>query len=699
MNIKNIILLTFMFIITLWNVKANIVVVGNIPDRYLSSDQVQSTQKYHLGYVHIQDRLIKEVSIIENDKAFKELSTKFADSKIIYSTLDKSISSTSNYDFVYPGLIDLHNHTKQNNLGVWDLAVGQFKNRFEWRAWTPYKYSVSGNMNPWIGYSKAIQCAAFRWSEMQAMVLGVTFLQGPSSCIKDFAIHQVEDNSSYITKKTKVMAPTDLVIPADMTYVWDVLRPLIQKGMSYEEALAKDIADSCELDPIDPSKINGTEALKILKDKNLLKEKCTKKKLHSKFLRYVYWVHPTIAGRKRFLKSSKRSAIIAHLAEGRRDDFYNQREFEIVKLLGLDHQNVNFVHGVGIKPEDIEYMGKKKMGLIWSLYSNLLLYGQTLDIKKAKEAGITLALGSDWLPTGSRGVLEELKLAARYVDKDPEGQKLSKIFTDEELYLMVNENPARLINHFDIIPEKKEHGIGQIKVGAMGSIITATKINEDPYTNLVRHVWAKDINLVLIDGNPTYGNEVYFNKIGIADTSYEKMPMYLEEVNSLTEDKSIAVLPEAGSTKSSKEKHSVEIAKYIGSVNFSKGDNCGFKVKKAFIHQDSFGANKDLKKFQDQTGLNLDRFEDIQKLLAVNLLTQSRNLNEPSKGKLEYAIKEFPPLYSCHDEKYLGRLGDFIVPGSDSDEFTNNQDPDKVSKLREEQGLGRVPDGLAKDYK
>ena len=114
--------------------------------------------------------------------------------------------------------------------------------------------------------------------------------------------------------------------------------------------------------------------------------------MHPKFLRYVYWIHKTNAGRKAYLKRSNRSAIIAHLSEGRRDDPYNQTEYETVKLLGLEAPHVNFVHGVGISDRDLLRMGKNKMGLIWSLYSNLLLYGQTLDIKKARKAGITLAL-------------------------------------------------------------------------------------------------------------------------------------------------------------------------------------------------------------------------------------------------------------------------------------------------------------------
>tara|TARA_R110002072_G_scaffold534_2_gene3588 strand:- start:122537 stop:124588 length:2052 start_codon:yes stop_codon:yes gene_type:complete len=674
---------------------SEIVVIGNIPDRYVEPNS--KNRRFQLGYVHIKNRVIQDVQRIRNSRELKSVKDKFKDIKVIQAHPKGAKGYSLGYDYIYPGMIDLHNHTKQNNLGVWDLAQGQFKNRFEWRGWTPYKYSVSGNMNPWIGYDNSISCATFRWSEMQAMVLGITYLQGPSSCIDGFSIHQVEDNDSYITNKERVQAPTDLVIPNDMTYVWDELRPLIKSGKSYEEALAIKINEACEIPNITAETVLDS-ALSVLRDKKYLVENCKKTKLHSKFLRYVYWVHPSIAGKKRYIESENRSAIIAHLAEGRRDDHYNQKEFEVVKLLGLDKPNVNFVHGVGISKDDFAHMAKRQMGLIWSLYSNLLLYGQTLDIYEAKKAGIIMSLGSDWLPTGTRGILEELKLAANYVDKDPNKQGLKKLFTDEELFLMVTENPAKLINHYDINIEKKEHGIGQLRVGAMGSLIVVSKKDKDPYTNLVRRAFAEDINLVLIDGKPLYGDTAYLNNLGIQKDSYEEFPMYIAEANSLQEENLMPTLPEKGSSRAMKKEHAYKIAKKISEMKLTTVDNCNWKRKKGFVHQDTIMKNKYLKPLYEQTGLNLDRFEDIQKLLAVNLMTQTRNLNEPSKGKLEYAITKFPPLISCHSEKYLSRLNNFVSPTSDNDEFSKNRDPATVDALRKMQNLGRIPESLAEKY-
>ena len=84
------------------------------------------------------------------------------------------------------------------------------------------------------------------------------------------------------------------------------------------------------------------------------------------------------------------------------------------------------------------------VGVVWSPYSNMLLYGETMDIKAAIEAGVTIGLGSDWTPTGSKSVLEELVVATNYLDD--QNIKLSNSdcdTTDECVYNMVTKNNTR----------------------------------------------------------------------------------------------------------------------------------------------------------------------------------------------------------------------------------------------------------------
>ena len=60
---------------------------------------------------------------------------------------------------------------------------------------------------------------------------------------------------------------------------------------------------------------------------------------------------------------------------------------------------------------DFEVLARAKAAMVWSPLSNLLLYGQTADVGTAREAGVLMALGPDWSPSGSKNLLGELKLA------------------------------------------------------------------------------------------------------------------------------------------------------------------------------------------------------------------------------------------------------------------------------------------------
>ena len=77
--------------------------------------------------------------------------------------------------------------------------------------------------------------------------------------------------------------------------------------------------------------------------------------------------------------------------------------------------------------------------IVWSPLSNLLLYGQTTDVGAAKAAGVTIGLGADWSPSGSKSILGELKVARAYSELQ------GGLFSDEELVAMVTRDPAAIL--------------------------------------------------------------------------------------------------------------------------------------------------------------------------------------------------------------------------------------------------------------
>ncbi|KAI0971561.1 metal dependent amidohydrolase [Xylaria arbuscula] len=74
--------------------------------------------------------------------------------------------------------------------------------------------------------------------------------------------------------------------------------------------------------------------------------------------------------------------------------------------------NVALVHALGLTRRDFEIVALRGAKVVWSPRSNMSLYGKTLNVTHLLEAGITVALGTDWLPSGSATIGREAICAA-----------------------------------------------------------------------------------------------------------------------------------------------------------------------------------------------------------------------------------------------------------------------------------------------
>jgi cytosine/adenosine deaminase-related metal-dependent hydrolase len=97
------------------------------------------------------------------------------------------------------------------------------------------------------------------------------------------------------------------------------------------------------------------------------------------------------------------------------------------------------IHCAGLHPEDFAVLKSHGGSMVWSPLSNLMLYGDTTNIGAAKSADVPISLGSDWSPTGSKNLLNELKVA-KVVN---EVNKLH--LTDRDLTAMVTSIPATIV--------------------------------------------------------------------------------------------------------------------------------------------------------------------------------------------------------------------------------------------------------------
>lgn len=666
--------------------------IGKIPGEYINKSKTQ----FYLGKVVVQGQLITEVSEISTSEIESILEEKSTDVFLL--------KENGQYLAIYPGLINLHNHPKQNVLPLWGEAKGQFANRHEWRDWSVYSHSLGGNMNPWVNNGKVETCAAFRWSELQAAAYGTTLMQGPRYCTDHFGVGHVETSDGfyndsenaageYVSKELNPQAPTDLFLPDEMVFIWEKIKPRREKGETFHAALFNEVKKTCpkivkEIEELakEENEKNlltynerqesfdkrptynkflsldiAREKIKLptlftrnvskkLSDKKYLEDHCEKER-HNQFDLYFADYHRSIVSKILTLKSPRHSGIIAHLGEGRRNDPYNKIEFEIAHALDLLQEGLSIVHGVGFGEKELKVLKKNKVDLIWSPFSNLLLYGETIDIEKALELGLTIALGSDWTPTGSKSVLEELKIAKRYAEK----MKLRKVITDEVLYKMVTENPARIIRKFEQDSTDGRHGVGALSADGVASFIAVQVNKPNPYSNLV-NATEKNISLVVIMGNAIYGDLAILEQMELLKETIDLMPVNysLESLKNAEIDYETISLIDFFSSKNVRDLEAIE--------------SNVFARPKGFVFEGPIDLDDELKVFFQKTGLNLNRPRDIQKVLHLLLVTQSRNA---IGGKEEFAINYFPSLISHDDEKYLTRFENFIQPKGE-DELDEN---------------------------
>lgn len=227
-----------------------------------------------------------------------------------------------------------------------------------------------------------------------------------------------------------------------------------------------------------------------------------------------------LAGLQQRLATGVTEAWLVHLAEGVRDGdrhpgdpTSSRAEFDRLRQLGLLTDATVIVHGTALEAEDFQAMraapparadgsgdglGAK---LVWSPLSNLLLYGRTTQVLEARAAGVTVSLGTDWMPSGSPTLLHEMKIAEALL----RGTGLEAHALDQWLVEMVTINPARSI--------RWDAEVGSLEVGKVADLVVIRDPNARPgagtptsraYRALVEAT-ERDIHLVLVGGEAMAG--------------------------------------------------------------------------------------------------------------------------------------------------------------------------------------------------
>ncbi|MEM7380287.1 MAG: S41 family peptidase [Bacteroidota bacterium] len=201
---------------------------------------------------------------------------------------------------------------------------------------------------------------------------------------------------------------------------------------------------------------------------------------------------------------------LLHLSEGIDDkarSFFTNLQKEDGSWAITD--KLNGIHCTGLHQEDFEIFGEQGGTMTWSPMSNLVLYGATADMQAAKDSNILIALGSDWSPSGSKNLLEELKVAY-LVSKHHANTPL---FSNEELVRMATSNPARILGW--------ENALGSLSVGMKADLVVVSGYKGDPYEKLIEAT-ERSLVAVFINGVVRCGQNRILKKFNFDAGDIEK---------------------------------------------------------------------------------------------------------------------------------------------------------------------------------
>ncbi|MEJ0023743.1 MAG: amidohydrolase family protein [Alphaproteobacteria bacterium] len=204
-------------------------------------------------------------------------------------------------------------------------------------------------------------------------------------------------------------------------------------------------------------------------------------------------------------------AMIAHVAEGTgaaaRNEFLCESSdtYDTLPLPaggGVSHDwivpNAALIHAVGLQKQDLKLVAARGASLIWSPRSNFSLYGKTLRLGDAEKLQINIALGADWLPSGSMNLNRELACASAYA------AHLIHPLSDEDLWRMVTINAARAAHVDD--------ALGAIEPGKTADLILVSRRGSNSFRAVTASTPAS-VQMVMRGGVVLYGNTAIVNAL------------------------------------------------------------------------------------------------------------------------------------------------------------------------------------------
>jgi len=195
-------------------------------------------------------------------------------------------------------------------------------------------------------------------------------------------------------------------------------------------------------------------------------------------------------------------AFYVHVAEGRKDNEASHNEFaKLVELGGLTEATV-LIHATALDRDELKLVKEAGSKLVWSPQSNLRLYGETTSIADAMDLEIPVALGADWLPSGSRSLLDEMRVARH------EAASQDAPITDRELVRIVTRGAASIAG--------LASDLGLLAQGRPADVVVLERHAQDPWESVLT-ADPSGVELVTIAGDLAYGRREWIERLGAPD--------------------------------------------------------------------------------------------------------------------------------------------------------------------------------------
>lgn len=188
-----------------------------------------------------------------------------------------------------------------------------------------------------------------------------------------------------------------------------------------------------------------------------------------------------------------------HIGEGIDAEAHNEFACTNDALMANDvvEGNVAVIHGIGMSPDDIASMALDGAMLVWSPRTNVTLYGDTARVTTFDAMRVPIALGTDWVFTGSMNMLRELSCA-----DDLNADYMDGHFSDRDLWLMATYNGALALGVSDVL--------GAIAEGYVADLAIFDASMHPDYRAVI-DAEPQDVALVLRAGNPLFGEAAVVN--------------------------------------------------------------------------------------------------------------------------------------------------------------------------------------------